>query len=654
MQLGARTNDRKSNILLAQLPERDMLKTPPETISFDEFDEINNPGPETTDFEIVVEKAMSRRGFLRGGVAFGAAAFVMGTTALTSKSAQAMSRLGFEQVPANSLDTVTLPKGYSWHIVSTWGQPLWSDSIAFDQATRGTAKSQELSVGDNNDGMAVYQIGETTILASNNEYVNRSIIYGNRESKLPETADDVRKGMAGHGVTVAEIKFDNGNWTIVKDSSYNRRITANTSFDITGPARGHDMMKTAADPKGETAIGTWNNCGNGRTPWGTYLACEENFNGYFSSSNPDYIPSAELKRYGVGNKDWGYAWATVEDRFDISKNPNEPNRFGYVVEIDPLDPKSTPKKRTVLGRFKHENAELVIADNGHVVVYLGDDERGEFAYRFISSGKYTEGGNNKDLLEEGTLYVAKFNDDMSGEWLALTPETTGMKSLAEISILTRQAASAVGATTMDRPEWITSHPNKAEVYLALTNNKNRGKKPNKGGDETPVGGPNPRAANNYGQVVRWRPENGDHTAKGFEWDLFVVAGNPTVHNDAYAGSKNINADNMFNSPDGLAFDSNGLLWIQTDGKYSNKDDFAGMGNNQMLVADPETGEIKRFMVGPKECEVTGITWSGDGRTLFVGIQHPGEKGDSHYPDGGTTVPRSTIIGITRNDGGKIG
>ncbi|MEH6524633.1 MAG: alkaline phosphatase PhoX, partial [Sneathiella sp.] len=236
----------------------------------------------------------------------------------------------------------------------------------------------------------------------------------------------------------------------------------------------------------------------------------------------------------------------------------------------------------------------------------------------------------------------------------LTPESTGMKSQAEISVLTRLAASTVGATTMDRPEWVAAHPSKAEVYVALTNNKNRGNKPNKGGDETPVGGPNPRAANNYGQIVRWRPDNGDHLSHEFEWDLFVVAGNPTVHKDAYAGSKNINAGNMFNAPDGLKFDSKGLLWIQTDGKYSNKGDFAGMGNNQMLVGDPETGEIRRFMVGPNECEVTGVTWSADRKTMFIGIQHPGAKGGGHYPEGGQSVPRSTIIGIMRDDGAVMG
>jgi len=626
-----------------------------EALSFDEFDEIVNPPVETTEFETIVERSVSRRGFLGGSIGIGASALVMGVSSSFPMTAlaKASSRMTFEAVAANSDDTITVPAGYRWQVLASWGDPLWSKGVEFDGKTRGTGASQALAFGDNNDGMSLFVHKGKNILAVNNEYVNRDIIYGNRESKLPENADDVLKGKAGHGVTVMEVVEKSGQWSIVKDSSYNRRITADTDMIITGPARGHSLLKTAADPSGTVSKGTWNNCGNGRTPWGTYLTCEENFNGYFSSSDENYEPSAELKRYGVSNKDWGYNWAMTDARFDISKNPNEPNRAGYIVEIDPLDPKSTPKKRTALGRFKHENAELVISEDGHVVVYLGDDERGEFLYKFVSAKQYIEGGKNTDLLDDGTLFVAKFYAGGRGEWLPLTPETTGM-STAEICIHTRLAGSKVGATTMDRPEWVAANPKKAEAYVALTNNKNRGKKPNAGGDETPVGGPNPRKANLYGQVVRWQPAAGNHSAAPFTWDLFAMAGNPAVHSDAYAGSPNITTENMFNSPDGLAFDPMGLLWIQTDGKYSNKDDFAGQGNNQMLAADPETGEIRRFLVGPKECEITGITWSGDLKTMFVGVQHPGEKGDSHFPAGGNSVPRSSVIVITKADGGYIG
>ena len=624
-------------------------------LSFNEVDEVHDSRPPGTDFGRLVERAISRREFLGAGIAFGAAAFVTTAGVLRPSTARAAGDMfGFEPIAANALDTVTVPPGYNWHVVAKWGEPMWSNGAEFDQMTRGTGASQELAFGDNNDGMALFTDGDANVLTVNNEYTNLKISYGGAGSGSPENADDVRKGKAAHGVSVVEIAEKDGMWSIVMDSPYNRRITADTPMEITGPARGHDLLRTAADPQGVQSLGTWNNCGNGRTPWGTYLACEENFHGYFSSSDPDIAIGPEFKRYGVKAKDRGYAWATADERFDIAKHPNEPNRCGYVVEIDPMDPSSTPKKRTALGRFKHENAELVIAGNGQVVVYLGDDERGEFLYKFVSDGKYVEGGDNADLLESGRLFTAKFADDGSGEWLELSAEATGMASQAEVCIHSRIAASALGATTMDRPEWVAANPMKAEVYCCLTNNKNRGKKPNAGGDPTPAGGPNPRVGNLYGQIVRWRPAGGDHVATGFEWDLFVVAGNPTVHTDANAGSANVTPENMFNSPDGLAFDSLGRIWIQTDGNYSNKDGFAGHGNNQMLVGNPETGEIHRFMVGPNECEVTGFAWSADRKTLFVGIQHPGEKGNSHFPDGGDTTPRSAIVAIARDDGGIVG
>ncbi|NKB55197.1 MAG: DUF839 domain-containing protein [Alphaproteobacteria bacterium] len=576
-------------------------------------------------------------------------------TAATPVATRTADRFNFMPVAANGLDTVTVPTGYSWHVVAKWGDPLWSNGVPFDHETRGTRESQERAVGDNNDGMALFTHGEKNILAVNNEYVNREIFFGNRVSNRPEGADDVRKSKAAVGVSIFEIGFQGGEWSIVMDSALNRRITADTPMELTGPARGHDLVRTEEDPEGTSVKGTWANCGIGRTPWETYLTCEENFDGYFTSNDRGFEPSPELKRYSVGLKDWGNDWATTDERFDFSKHPNEPNRVGYVVEIDPLDPTSTPKKRTALGRFKHENAELVVTDTGRIVVYMGDDERDEFLYKFVSDGRYIEGGNNESLLEKGTLFAAKFEGNLRGRWLALTPATTGMSSQAEICIHTRQAASVVGATTMDRPEWVAAHPKKAEIYCALTNNKHRGKKSNKGDNATPIGGPNPRESNKYGQIVRWTPDGGDHESTGFSWSLFVMAGNPTVHSDADAGSKNINTGNMFNSPDGIAFDTNGLLWIQTDGDYTDKGDFAGMGNNQMLVGNPETGEIRRFLVGPKGCEVTGLTWAADRRTLFVGIQHPGEKGSkSNFPDGGDAVPRSSIVAITKDDGGFIG
>jgi len=618
-------------------------------LSFDEYDERVHPRPDECEFDRVVEASLSRRQLLKGVLAVGTVA-TLGSFAVPQHARAAASRFAFASVPANTLDAITVPQGYVAQVVARWGDPLWSEGVEFDHATRGTGKDQEMAFGDNIDGMDVFSHDGHTLLVVNNEYTNRSIIWGNREEGLAETDDDVLKGKMAHGLTVVEIADTDGVWSIVKDSPFNRRVTPDTEMEITGPAAGHDLMKTAADPTGTVALGTWNNCGNGSTPWGTYLACEENFNGYFSADDEEHEVSAELQRYGVSAEDWGYGWARIDDRFNVEKNPNEPNRAGYVVELDPSDPESTPKKRTALGRFKHENAEMVINGDGRVVVYLGDDERGEFLYRYISNGVYAPGGETDSLLEDGKLYAAKFHDTGAGEWLELSPENTGMASMSEVCIHTRIAASAVGATTMDRPEWVAANPSAPEIYVALTNNKNRGIKPNAGGDLTPVGGPNPREANLYGQVVRWRPNGGDHTSAGFAWDIYVLAGNPTVATGLNAGSDNLSEENMFNSPDGLKFDSNGMLWIQTDGNYSNADEFAGHGNNQMLAADPRTGEIQRFLVGPNECEITGLTWSADKRTMFVGVQHPGEDGNSHWPEGGDAVPRSAVVAIRRDDG----
>ncbi|MBX2869330.1 MAG: PhoX family phosphatase [Acidiferrobacterales bacterium] len=624
-----------------------------EEVSFDEFDEIMNPRSDEQDFDRVVGNAVSRRGFLKSTVVFGGIS-ALGSVLIPDALLAAEDRFTFDSIPTNDLDTITLPEGYESEVLVKWGDPIWSKGVDFDHATRGTGESQAMAFGDNNDGMDIFPFEDKLLLVVNNEYTNRKIIWGNRPEGKAESDDDIVKGKLAHGVSVLEIRLTDGQWSIVKDSPFNRRITPDTEVNLTGPAAGHELLKTAADPTGTVSKGTWNNCGNGRTPWGTYLACEENFNGYFSASSEEYELSAEQKRYGISTKDWGYGWSKVDDRFNIEKHPNEAHRAGYIVEIDPSNPNSVPKKRTALGRFKHENAEVVINADGRVVVYMGDDERGEFIYRYVSNGVYAPGGDTDSLLDDGKLYVAKFHDNGAGEWLELSKESTGMNSMAEICVYTRMAGSQVGATTMDRPEWVAANPHSAEVYCALTNNKNRGIKPNKGGDLTPVGGANPRKDNKYGQIVRWRPNGGDHTATGFAWDLFVIAGNPAVHQDDRAGSANVHKGNMFNSPDGIKFDSNGMLWVQTDGKYTNEGDFEGQGNNQMLLADPVSGEIRRFLVGPKECEVTGLSWSPDRRTMFVGIQHPGEKGNSHWPEGGEATPRSAIITIRRTDGGIVG
>lgn len=628
-------------------------------LSWDEWDELQNPPPAVTDFDRVVESALSRRGFLGGVLAFGSAAAAMGTVGNLMSSTAALaqdtsSRFQFKPVPIATDHTVHVPEGYTWKPLAKWGEPLFSGVPDLDPEKAVSVEHSDKVFGENTDGMELFVIGGHQVIAVNHEYVNPEINLPHAPEGVPQSADDVKILQHMQGVTVMEVAEGENGWHIVVDSPFNRRIHHNTPMKLSGPAAGSDLVKTDADPSGTESLGTFNNCGAGKTPWGTYLTCEENFNGYFGSTDAEFKLPDDYKRYGI-SAETRYAYEKFDERFDISKHPNEPRRAGYVVEIDPSDASSTPVKRTALGRIKHENAACVIARDGRVVVYMGDDERGEFLYKYVSNGIYVPGGDTSKLLDEGTLFVAKFAEDGTGEWLALTPETTGMK-MDEICVFTRQAASKVGATTMDRPEWVATNPVAIEAYCALTNNSRRGEvkdgklRTNAGGDPLEVNAVNPREKNNYGQIVRWFPANEDHADAAFKWDLFCMAGNPAVHKDAYAGSSNINEGNMFNSPDGMMFDTTGLLWIQTDGEDSNEGDYAGQGNNQMLAGDPVTGRIERFLTAPKGSEVTGMTWSSDKRTHFVGIQHP----DAPFPDGEGKLPRSAIVAVKHEDNRIIG
>ena len=633
-------------------------------LSFDDWDEEYFPRETEHGFDKVVERAISRRGFMGGALAFGSGAAVMGTSLLkgTTALADQPSRFAFEQIAAQTDGTVHVPPGYSWDVLIRWGDPLFSDAPAFDSATGVPTEGSDRVFGENTDGMELFTVGGKEILVVNSEYVNTKVNLAAEQEGEVQSADDVTRLQNFQGVTVMEVTEGADGWEVVVDSPYNRRLHHRVPMSLDGPAAGHDLLKTEADPTGTSSLGTFNNCGSGRTPWGTYLTCEENFNGYFGTTaelSLDDQVAKGFKRYGVKTDiDPGrYNYHGYDARFDISKNVNEPHRAGYIVEIDPADPDSTPVKHTALGRFKHENAAYALAPDGRVVVYMGDDERGEYMYKWVSRDVYVPGGDTSSLLAEGQLHVAKFNDDNTGNWVALTPEDTGM-SEAEIAIFTRIAATEVSATTMDRPEWIAVNPTAVEAYCCLTNNSRRGAKNDDGSIRTNAAGepmianaPNPRDVNRYGQIVRWRPHNDDHAASTFDWDLYVMAGNPTVHPEGpYAGTANINAGNLFNSPDGMVIDSTGVIWIQTDGNDDNEEDFAGMGNNQMLAGDPATGEIRRFMTGPNGSEVTGLTWSADRRTMFVGIQHPGAP----FPDGEGALPRSSIITIKRDDNALVG
>lgn len=598
-----------------------------------------------------------------------AVAMLIGSHALGASTARGRS-LGFTSVPVSVADRLQVPVEYEASVLYRWGDAVGAPGVApqFKADGTNTWQEQSLQAGMHHDGMAFFPIDKNPrhgLLAINHEYTDDGLLHA--DGMQSWSADKVRKSQAAHGVSIIEIIERQGQWRVMPKSRYARRITASTPMLLSGPAAGHALLQTAADPTGSRVLGTLNNCAAGQTPWGSYLTCEENWNGYFSSRE---APNADELRYGLRHKGWGYRWHEHDERFDASKHPNEPNRFGWVVEVDPADPSQTPVKRTALGRVKHEGATTTLSQDGRAVVYMGDDERFEYIYKFVSRDKVKPGGYqaNRDLLDHGTLYVARFDARGHGRWLALVHGENGLSadkgfaSQADILIKTRQAADVAGATKMDRPEWIAVHPHTGEVFATLTNNSLRGQ-PGRDTDEA-----NPRADNIMGHIIRWREgagQGGDAASTEFRWMHFALAGDPNAEQSQHKG--NILGD-MYGSPDGLAFDAGGLLWIQTDVSTSamHKGAYQGMGKNMMLCADPASGQTKRFLTGPAGCEITGLAFTPDRRAVFINIQHPGEtpsersdpdrpQAISNWPDGPTGGrPRSATVVIRRKDGGVVG
>jgi len=600
---------------------------------------------------------------LRRRIVLGTA--VAGLFPVVGLAGRISNQFSFEGVPLSlSADTIILPAGYRWSVVAAWGDPIDGQGKAMSPDADDTAAMQESQFGMHHDGGAFFpEKGSSSkgVWVVNHEYTDDGMLHAGGMS--PWTAERVRKSQAAHGVTVSTIERQaTGGWQPVP-SPVTRRITANTLCDVSGPARGHALMCTAADPEGIVVRGTLNNCAHGVTPWGTYLTCEENFNGYFVKGGS---VTQEERRVGLDAKGFGYRWHEFDERFDTGKHPNEINRFGWVVEIDPLDPLARPGKRTALGRFKHEGAWVTLAKDNRVVIYMGDDQRNEYVYKYVSSKPWDRKSNPKGrgLLDDGSLFVARFDADGTGRWIALEygknglTKENGFSDQGYILIHARLAADYVGATPMDRPEWIAVHPKNQDVYVTLTNNSDRGSR-------TPINAANPRERNLMGHIVRWREGGRNAASTELKWDIFILAGEPAAADTALRG--NVQGD-WFGSPDGLWFDKRGILWTQTDISTSTlgKNAYANMPNNCMYAADPTTREFRRFLIGPRGCEITGVDLTPDYRTMFVNIQHPGESPSeradpanltaiSSWPDGSKYKrPRSATIAIWREDGREVG
>ena len=582
----------------------------------------------TVVFADVLAERLSRRGFLIGSVAAGAA--LSAAPAVARTAAADAAGFDFPEIARGTGPDIVVPAGYRADIVIGWGDALFPDSPAFDPAAQ-TPSAQARQFGYNNDYLGFIETerqgGRSVrgVLCVNHEYTSTALMFPGIADALPDsmTAELCAIEHQAHGGSIVEIALgEDGRWSPVLDSPVNRRITVTTPMELTGPAAGSDRLKTSADPQGRHVIGTLNNCAGGITPWGTYLMAEENFNGNFLGTLPDGHPEAvNHARYGVPGA-W-YQWGRFEDRFNVGREPNEPNRFGWVVEVDPLDPAGTPKKRTALGRFKHEGAESVIAPDGRVVLYMGDDQRFDYVYKFVTAGRFAPEARaaNRELLDSGVLYVARFDADGTVVWLPLvfgagplTPEN-GFHSQADVLIEARRAGDLLGATPMDRPEDVEPDPRTGRVYVMLTNNTARR------ADQADAA--NPRGPNPNGHIIEIIEPDGDFTSERSRWEILTLCGDP-----AEGGfNAHTSADGWFGSPDNCAVDPRGRLWVSTDG---NRSTGANDGVWAMETSGPARGAGRALFRAPNGAEVCGPLFTSDGLTLFVAVQHPGDGDDASY------------------------
>ena len=649
-------------------------------------------GPEcnTSDnahFRDIASAALTRRSVLGFGLA-GAIGLAVGglgggggtSAAFAAQPGTAGLAFGPIDPVGRLVDDFTVPAGYRWQPIIRWGDPLFSSvpALEFDNQT---AEAQTGQFGYNSDYLDIIAdpSGKTGVLVNNHEYVNPNIMF-------PATTDPAEKRRRGdiykaaQGMSVVELRRRKVGepWSYLVDGRRNRRITVETVFELTGPAAGSELVKTVDDPEGRWVKGTLGNCAGGTTPWGTVLSGEENFNGYFAWA----ADTAEQKRYsGTATTSTENGWEAYDPRFD-AHDPgfvNEPNRFGYIVEIDPEDPTSTPVKHTAMGRFKHEGANVTIAEDGRVVAYMGDDERNDYLYKFVSKNRFTGKGRGKGrrrddlrLLSEGDLFVARFTGDSpvgeitgtgvlpsdgafdgTGEWIPLTRNSEsavpGM-STAEVLVYTRLAADRVGATKMDRPEDVEPSPITGKVYVALTNNSNRG------GANAPVDEANPISGNRFGHVIELTETSGQ-AGTSFGWSILLLCGDPSATASTYFAGFPKELVSPISCPDNVAFDSEGNLWISTDGAPGT------IGYNDGLFKVPlegdQRGNVQQFLAVPREAETCGPVIHDREGLVFVSVQHPGENGavgdqHSYFPDyvpahggGNAAAPRPSVVQVFR-------
>ena len=650
------------------------IKTP--TDLREEGEDIGSNGSANATMGDIINRRFSRRSFLQGSLAVSAIAATVSPLALMTAEdarAEAVATFDFTEIEAGIDEKHHVAEGYDANVLLRWGDKVFADSPDFDPMNQ-TAAAQERQFGYNNDYVGFIPLNNNPdhgLLVVNHEYTNAELMFPNWATigKDDEGKDKVKMGeftkelvdieMAAHGGTIIEIKREGGKWTPVLDGKMNRRITLGTEMAMTGPAAGHARVKTNADPSGLKVLGTVNNCAGGVTPWGTWLMAEENFHGYFLGELPEAHPeAANYTRDGVPAG--SYNWGKFNDRFDVTKEANEPNRFGWVVEVDPMDPNSVPKKRTALGRMKHEGAESVVNKDGRVVFYCGDDERFDYVYKFVTTGKFDAANRaaNADLLDDGILYVAKFSEDGTMEWLPLVHGQNGLDAAngfadqASVLIEARRAGDVLGATKMDRPEDVQPNPKTGKVYCMLTNNTKR-----KAGDENAA---NPRADNAFGHIIEITETDGDFASTKSKWEVLLKCGDPAVAEVGASFSTATTKNGWFGMPDNCAIDADGRLWVATDG---NNQKATGRTDGLWAVETEGAmrGTSKLFFRVPVGAEMCGPTFNPTGDTLFLAVQHPGDQGlatfenpATRWPDFADNMPtRPAVVVVTKQAGGKI-